>query len=89
MKWSGSNAILLNEYLSNKQNLFELKERRRYLHYRGYDTSEMDKQINKMEQNIVEFICSLDSEHLKSIIYMSLNMEVEIGYPDELITNEI
>lgn len=89
MEWLGSNAILLNGYLDNKQKLVELKEKKRYLDYRGFDTSEIGQEINKIEQRIIEFVCSLDAEHLKSIIYMSLDIEVEIGYPDKPITNEI
>ena len=84
----GSHAILLDEYLRNKQKLAELKEKERYMKYRGYDVSEIQREIMKIEQSIVEFICSLNSERLKEIIYMSLDMNVDIGYPDKLIPKE-
>lgn len=88
MGWVGSQAILLDEYLNNKQKLAELKEKKRYMDYREYDTDEIQQEIMKIEQNIVEFICSLNSERLKEIIYMSLDMNVDVGYPDKLIYNE-
>ena len=42
MEWLGANAILLEEYLENKQKLSELKEKKSYMNYRGYDTSDVD-----------------------------------------------
>lgn len=89
MEWFGAQAILLDEYLNNKQKLAELKEKKRYMDYKGYNTDEIQQEIMKIEQNIVEFICSLNSERLKEIIYMSLDMNVNVGYPDKLIYNEI
>lgn len=89
MGWFGSQAILLDEYLRNKQKLAELKEKERYMKYREYDVSEIQREIIKIEQSIVEFICSLNSERLKEIIYMSLDMNVDIGYPDKLIPKEL
>jgi hypothetical protein len=88
MGWFGSQAILLDEYLRNKQKLSELKEKERYMKYREYDVSEIQREIIKIEQSIVEFICSLNSECLKEIIYMSLDMNVDVGYPDKLIPKE-
>ena len=38
-----------------------------------------DKKIAELENKIVEFISSLDSQHLKSIIYMSLDMDVNVN----------
>lgn len=89
MRWFGSQAILLDEYLRNKQKLAELKEKERYMKYREYDVSEIQREIIKIEQSIVEFICSLNSERLKEIIYMSLDMNVDVGYPDKLIPKEL
>lgn len=89
MEWLGSQAILLDEYLNNKQKLAELKEKKRYMDYREYSTDEIQREIIKIEQNIIEFICSLNSEHLKDIIYMSLDMNVDVGYSDKLIHKEI
>ena len=89
MGWSGSQTILLDEYLKNKQKLAELKEKERYMKYREYDVSEIQREIIKIEQSIVEFICSLNSERLKEIIYMSLDMNVDVGYPDKLIPKEL
>ena len=57
--------------------------------YREYDVSEIQREIIKIEQSIVEFICSLNSERLKEIIYMSLDMNVDVGYPDKLIPKEL
>lgn len=53
MGWYGSQAILLDEYLRNKQKLAELKEKKRYMDYREYDISEIQREITKIEQNIV------------------------------------
>lgn len=89
MGWFGSQAILLDEYLRNKQKLAELKEKEQYMKYREYDVSEIQREIIKIEQSIVEFICSLNSERLKEIIYMSLDMNVDVGYPDKLIPKEL
>ena len=89
MGWFGSQAILLDEYLNNKQKLAELKEKKRYMDYRGYNVDELQREITKIEQSIVEFICSLNAERLKEIIYMSLDMNVDVGYPDKLIHDEI
>lgn len=85
----GSQEILLDEYLRNKQKLAELKEKERYIKYREYDVSEIQREIIEIEQRIVEFICSLGSERLKEIIYMSLDMNVDVGYPDKLIPKEL
>ena len=43
------------------------------------------KERKKSGNKIVEFISSLDSQHLKSVIYMSLDMDVEVGYPDKVM----
>ena len=88
MEWLGANAILLEEYLENKQNLSELKEKKSYMNYRGYDTSDVDAEINNIEASILEFVSNLDAQQLKSIIYMSLDMDVKIGHPDKLTANE-
>lgn len=88
MEWLGANAILLEEYLENKQKLSELKEKKSYMNYRGYDTSDVDAEINNIEASILEFVSNLDAQQLKSIIYMSLDMYVKIGHPDKLTANE-
>ena len=40
------------------------------------------------EASILEFVSNLDAQQLKSIIYMSLDMDVKIGHPDKLTANE-
>lgn len=89
MEWLGANAILLGEYLENKQKLSELKEKKNYMDYRGYDTSDIDTEINNIEANIFEFVSNLNTQQLKSIIYMSLDMDVKIGHPDKLMADKL
>ena len=85
--WQGAKALLLTEYFENKEKLNELKSMRDYLSRKGDIETEKhyDKEILEVENKILEFISGLDSQHLKSIIYMSLDMEVEIGYPDKVM----
>ena len=80
---------LLEEYLENKQKLSELKEKKNYMNYRGYDTSDIDAEINNIEANILEFVSNLNTHQLKSIIYMSLDMDVKIGHPDKLMADKL
>ena len=87
MEWLGANAILLEEYLENKQKLSELKEKKNYMNYRGYDISDIDAEINNIEANILKFVSNLNTQQLKSIIYMSLDMDVKIGHPDKLMAD--
>lgn len=89
MEWLGASAILLEEYLENKQKLSELKEKKNYMNYRGYDTSDIDTEINNIEANILEFVSNLNTQQLKSIIYMSLDMDVKIGHPDKLMADKL
>lgn len=93
MEWEGMSGILLTEYFEDKQYLAEKKAKLNHLNnfvttdYRD-DLSEMkselEKEVKELEQKIVEFISALSPQHLKSIIYMSLDMDVEIGFPDKL-----
>ena len=85
--WKGAKALLLTEYFENKEKLNELKSIRDYLSRKGDVETEKhcDKEISEVENKILEFISGLDNQHLKSIIYMSLDMEVEIGYPDKVM----
>ncbi len=85
--WKGADGLLLTEYFENKKELSESKSGRNFLCYKGNDTSEIDKEIEKIEISIMEFISGLDEPHLKSIIYMSLDMDVELGLPDKLQIN--
>ena len=78
MEWKGANALLLNEYFENKEKLFELKKKKEYLDYRGEDISNMEKEIKQIQMSIIEFVSGLDTQHLKSIIYMSLDMDVDV-----------
>lgn len=88
------NAILLTEYFEYKQRLSEKKTKLNHLNnfvttnYRD-DLLEMkrklEKEVREIEQKIVEFISALGPQHLKSIIYMSLDMDVEVGFPDKLV----
>ena len=57
--------------------------------YRGYDTSDIDTEINNIEANIFEFVSNLNTQQLKSIIYMSLDMDVKIGHPDKLMADKL
>lgn len=86
-KWNGVAAILLDEYLRNKEELYKLRSQKQYLLRRGADIKDIDEKIKEVEKNIVEFINKRSREGLKSLIYMSLNMNVSIekGLPDELI----
>ena len=85
--WKGVEALLLTEYFENKEKLNELKGIKVYLSRKGETEQEKhyDKEIREVENKIVEFISSLDSQHLKSVIYMSLDMDVEVGYPDKVM----
>lgn len=93
MEWNGMSAILLTEYSEDKRRLSEKKTKLNHLNnfvttdYRD-DLSEMksklEREVKEIEQKIVEFISALDPQHLKSIIYMSLDMDVEVGFPDKL-----
>lgn len=82
--WEGADGLLLTEYFENKKKLSELKSGRSFLCYRGKDITEIDKEIELTEKAIMEFISGLNQQHLKSIIYMSLDMDVEVGFPDKL-----
>lgn len=93
MEWEGMSAILLTEYLEDKQHLAEKRTKLDHLNnfvttdYRD-DLSEMrsklKNEIKETEQKIVEFISALSPQQLKSIIYMSLDMNVEVGFSDKL-----
>lgn len=87
MEWKGANALLLNEYFENKEKLLELKKKKEYLDYRGEDVSNLEEEIKQIQMSIIEFVSGLDSQHLKSTIYMSLDMDVDvnIGIPDKLM----
>ena len=77
--WKGAKALLLTEYFENKEKLDELKSIKNYLSLKGETEHEVhyDKEIREIEGKIVEFISSLDNQHLKSIIYMSLDMDIK------------
>lgn len=85
--WEGASGLLLTEYFENKRKLSELKSGRKFFRYRERDALEIDKEIEKTEISIMEFISGLDEQHLKSIIYMSLDMDVEPALPDKLKIN--
>lgn len=93
MEWKGKDRMLLMDYFDDKQHLAEKKTKLDHLNnfvsteYRD-DLSELknnlEKEIKELEKKIIEFISGLDAQQLKSIIYMSLNMDVEVGFPDKL-----
>lgn len=95
MEWKGMSGILLTEYFEDKQHLAEKKTKLNHLNnflttdYRD-DLSEMknklEKEVMEIEEKILEFISPLSERQLKSIIYMSLDMDVEVGLcaPDRL-----
>ena len=47
----------------------------------------IDAEINNIEANILKFVSNLNTQQLKSIIYMSLDMDVKIGHPDKLMAD--
>lgn len=69
--WHGRKALLLDEYLNNKIRLQELK--RLPKRYRVHDEN---KEIQKIETDIREFISMLDRFELRSLILMSLDMDL-------------
>lgn len=86
MEWEGKSEILLNEYLNDKQLLTEKKIKLNHLcnfvttEYRG-DLSEikerLQEEIKELEKNIRIFVSSLNIQQLKSVIYMSLDMQID------------
>ncbi len=96
MEWEGMSALLLTEYFEDKQRLAEEKKKLDHLNnfvsteYRNDLTEikdKLEKEVKEIEKKIVEFISGLNTQQLKSIIYMSLNMDVEVafGVPDKLV----
>lgn len=73
--WTGSGRILLTEYFENKQKLADKKQMKRCL--RNRESIALDKEIRELEINIMKFVSGLDNIHLKSLIYMSVDMNVE------------
>ena len=83
MEWKGKSQILLNEYFDNKQLLAEKKTKLNHLcnfvttEYRS-DLSEikerLQEEISELEKKIRIFVSSLNIQQLKSIVYMSLDM---------------
>ena len=90
MEWKGAEALLLTNYFENREKLNELKSMKGYLSRKGDIESDgekyYDEEIAKLENKIVEFISGLDVQHLKSIIYMSLDMkDKQVLFPKEFI----
>lgn len=96
MEWEGMSALLLTEYFEDKQRLAEEKKKLDHLNnfvsteYRNDLTEikdKLEKEVKEIEKKIVEFISGLNTQQLKSIVYMSLNMDVEVafGVPDKLV----
>lgn len=87
MEWKGKNAILLTEYFDDKQLLAEKKLKLNHLcnfvttEYRS-DLSEvkdkLKEEIEVLEKKIRIFISSLNRQQLQSLLYMSLNMNVDV-----------
>ncbi len=94
MEWDGMSALLLTEYFEDKRRLAEEKKKLEHLNnfvsteYRN-DLAEikdkLEKEVKEIEEKIVEFISGLNTQQLKSIVYMSLDMDVEVAYgvPDK------
>lgn len=87
MEWKGKNAILLTEYFDDKQLLAEKKLKLNYLcnfvttEYRSELSEVKDKlkeEIEVLEKKIRIFISSLNRQQLQSLLYMSLNMNVDV-----------
>ncbi len=86
MEWKGKSEIFLNEYLDDKQSLAEKKIKLNHLcnfvttEYRG-DLSEvkesLENEIKELEKKIRIFISGLNMQQLKSVIYMSLDMQID------------
>ena len=89
MEWKDAEALLLTDYFNNKEKLNELKSMKGYLSLKEDIEAEgekyYDKEISELENKIVEFISGLDNQHLKSIIYMSLDIEVDVGHSDKVM----
>lgn len=87
MEWKGKNALLLAEYLDDKQLLVEKRIKLNHLcnfvttEYRS-DLSEVKNKLKEetkeLEKKIRIFISSLDRQQLQSILYMSLDMDVDV-----------
>lgn len=87
MEWKGKNAILLTEYFDDKQLLAEKKLKLNYLC--NFVTTEcrsdlsevkdkLKEEMEVLEKKIRIFISSLNRQQLQSLLYMSLNMNVEV-----------
>lgn len=73
--WDNKDGLLLAQYFEDKEMLSALKIEKAFLECHGYNTDEVNEKINKVTKSIRDFISALDSEHLKSIIYMSLDID--------------
>lgn len=80
-EWHGINALLLTEYLENKERLSEQKTKLRQLSHFLPANSEwiqqLEQEIQELEDKIITFISPLDREQLQSILYMSLDMNIK------------
>ena len=87
MEWKGKNALLLAEYLDDKQLLVE--KRIKLNHLCNFVTTEyrsdlsavknkLKEETKELEKKIRIFISSLDRQQLQSILYMSLDMDVDV-----------
>ena len=86
MEREGKSEILLNEYLNDKQLLTDKKIKLNHLcnfvttEYRS-DLPEvkesLEEEIKELEKKIRIFVSGLNMQQLKSVIYMSLDMQLD------------
>lgn len=95
MEWQGMDGILLTEYLKNKKRLAEKKMKlklNQLNHFVLEDDKngnerikQLEKEVREIEEKIIGFISPLDREQLKSLLYLSLDMDVDVGCSDKLL----
>lgn len=85
-EWTGIEAMMLTDFFENKEKFAEKRTRLRHLNsfvtteYRQdlpQERTVLENEIKELEEKITMFINSLNMEHLRSIIYMSLDMNAK------------
>ncbi len=69
--WKGAKGLLLQDYLEDKIRIQELK--RLPLRYR---INGEDEEVKELENKIIDFLDMLEIKELKSLILMSLDIEI-------------
>lgn len=73
MEWNGRNGIMLAEYLDDKQRLAE--KRIKLVATPANGREKLQEEIKEIEEKIIIFLSGLDADHLRDILYMSLDIE--------------